>query len=160
MPNRRPVAERFWPKVDIHGPMVSLQLGPCWEWTGAQDGKGYGRLSSGGSGNGRFRAHRISYELTKGAIPPELEIDHLCRKKNCVNPAHLEAVPHQINARRGEVGKAGGRREKAKTHCPQGHPYDAIHTYTDKNGKRSCKTCKNDRRRERTQLSRHGGIVT
>jgi hypothetical protein len=34
-------------------------------------------------------AHRVSYEHYVGPIPKGLEIDHLCRVRHCVNPAHL-----------------------------------------------------------------------
>jgi hypothetical protein len=50
-------------------------------------------------------AHRAYYEDAKGAIPPHLDLDHLCRVPACVNPDHLEAVPRAINVRRGLCAK-------------------------------------------------------
>jgi predicted DNA-binding protein YlxM (UPF0122 family) len=32
--------------------------------------------------------------------------------------------------------------QKLKTHCPQGHPYDAQNTVHNKAGERSCRICK------------------
>lgn len=46
-------------------------------------------------------AHRLSYELFVGPIPDGYELDHLCRNRGCVNPAHLEAVTHRVNVLRG-----------------------------------------------------------
>jgi hypothetical protein len=40
------------------------------------------------------------YEHTYGPIPADLEIDHLCKVKACVNPDHLEAVTHAVNIQR------------------------------------------------------------
>ncbi len=45
-------------------------------------------------------AHRAEYERRFGSIPNGMEIDHLCRVKSCVNPAHLEAVTPVENKRR------------------------------------------------------------
>jgi hypothetical protein len=88
-------AERFWAKVDKKGPPSKERpdLGPCWLWTGARGQGGYGSTGKGG-------AHRKAYRLTKGPIPPDFQIDHLCYVRNCVNPAHLEAVTRLENIRR------------------------------------------------------------
>ncbi len=73
----------------------------CWLWKGGMT-RGYGVYAVWrGNRYRNTRAHRVAYELTIGFIPVGLEIDHLCRVRNCVNPAHLEAVTHRENILRG-----------------------------------------------------------
>ena len=107
----------------------------CWLWTGyINAGSGYGRFSL----NGKSReAYRIAYECFANTIPDDLELDHLCRVRNCVNPDHLEAVTHAENIRRGETGKW----QSDKTHCPHGHEYTGDNLVNEKNGGRKCRTC-------------------
>jgi HNH endonuclease len=76
---------------------------PCWLWNGTLDPKGYAdRIHLFGK---RVEAHRVLYERTQGPVPNGLELDHLCRVRSCVNPAHLEPVTHTENMRRGDVAK-------------------------------------------------------
>jgi hypothetical protein len=75
-----------------------LNNSPCWDWTGYKDEKGYGRIYK--EGLNKY-AHRYAYEHFVGPIPDNLEIDHLCRRRCCVNPEHLEAVTHRVNVARG-----------------------------------------------------------
>ena len=83
------------------------------------------------------KAHRLSYERNVGPIPDGLELDHLCRRRNCLNPQHLEAVTHQVNMLR-SMSPAG--EHARKTHCPSGHPYDEENTKHYR-GWRYCITC-------------------
>lgn len=96
-------ADRFMEKVDKDGPVPSIrpELGPCWLWTGSVTLQGYGIFGLPGASE----AHRASYLLFKGPIPEGLEVDHLCFVRPCVNPAHLEAVTHEENIRRGVAAK-------------------------------------------------------
>ena len=132
--------ERFWSKVDPHGPVPTYapHLGRCWIFTLVPTAQGYGQF---GLGNKKIAlAHRWAYEYLIGAIPPGLEIDHLCRVRRCVHPLHLEPVPQRVNALRGISPPA----ENAKrTHCQRGHPFDQANTYvvSTRPGKRLCKTC-------------------
>ena len=125
--------------------------GDCWVWMGFRNTWGYGTIKVRGE---ILLAHRVSYEEFVTAIPEGLEIDHLCRNRMCINPAHLEPVPHIVNVQRGLAGKypSNGDQERRKTHCPHGHPYDLFNTHWTKLGHRECKACwreKNQRRRRK-----------
>src|SRR5438132_812477 len=70
----------------------------CWEWQRAKQNKGYGLVAVGAK---MQLAHRVYYEAHIGPIPPDLQIDHLCGNRGCVNPHHLEPVTASENQRRG-----------------------------------------------------------
>lgn len=120
----------------------------CWEWAGAVDGRGYGRIR--GRGPAKMAVHRAAWELLVGPIPQGLELDHLCRILRCLNPAHLEPVTHLENVRR--AGLSGLAAEYAgRTRCPAGHGYDLFNTYFDPAGRRHCRKCKRARDRRRSR---------
>jgi HNH endonuclease len=73
----------------------------CWEWTGRIH-KGYPWLRLHKNPDTRVQAHRHVYELHRGPIPSELQLDHVCRNTRCVNPDHLEPVTCVVNVRRGD----------------------------------------------------------
>ena len=81
----------FWLKVE------TLSTG-CWEWTGHVNNAGYGRVKN-------DYAHRLAYEMFVGPIPDGADLDHLCRRRSCVNPAHLEPVTRSENVRRGYAAR-------------------------------------------------------
>lgn len=127
----RPVRDRLLDKVkqDASG---------CWLFEGHRNHGGYGVMAD---AQGRTRAaHRIAYEVFVGPIPAGLHIDHLCRVRNCVNPAHLEAVAQRTNTLRGVSFSAVNA---AKTHCANGHEYTPENTYYRTPTHRVCRICNN-----------------
>lgn len=130
--------DNFWAKVQ--------PTGFCWDWTAATNSAGYGLFNIKSAGT-KLRAHRISYTLLVGPIAPELEIDHLCRNRRCVNPDHLEPVTGRVNRTR--VHKTSRALPPWVTSgksltgaCIRGHAYTEENTYTRKNGGYECRTCK------------------
>ena len=141
MPNQwtgpTPISIRFWAFVDRKGD------DECWLWTGSLYGHGYGQFFLDASTH-HVPAHRVAYQLANGDIPLGLELDHLCRNRVCVNPAHLEAVSHKVNTLRGTGLPADNAR---KTHCLHGHAFTSDNTYiiakSARVGRR-CRPCHNE----------------
>lgn len=108
--------QRFWSKVDPNGPLIVVELGPCWVWTAATFAPGSG---GGTAGYGVFhlednsivRAHRFSYETFVGPIPDGELVLHHCDHPPCIRPDHLFTGDHLVNAAdRDQKGRwAGGR---------------------------------------------------
>lgn len=126
---KRNLEDRFWEKVDRRGD------DECWPWMAYTSQNGYGRI---GDCNSMLYAHRVSYELLVGPIPEGLVIDHLCKTKQCVNPAHMEPVSRAENTRRNDAPMHILRRANR---CARGH--DLLVTgYVRPDGKgRVCRTC-------------------
>lgn len=116
--------DSFWERV--------TKTDTCWLWTGSMTRDGYGQWSNKDSVFASRRVHRISYEIAHGH-PPETEIDHLCRVRNCVNPDHLEAVTRSVNVQRSWDARA-------QTHCNRGHEWTPENTRLHARG-RACREC-------------------
>jgi hypothetical protein len=140
----------FWSKVSMTGNICE-----CWIWNGAMSSLGYGGAYR---GNKTGKAYRVAFEITFGAVPTGLELDHLCRVPACVNPWHLEPVTHAENVRRGDSGRVNGARQRAKTHCPSGHEYNEENTRVY-SGKRYCKQCAERRTRETRAAQKSKGAT-
>lgn len=118
-------------------------------WVGNAAGFGsavYGRFRPGAHvQREEVGAHRWAYEHWVGPIPEGLEIDHLCRVKLCVNPAHLEPVTRAENMRRAR-----------KPLCPRGHDKtDPLNQHFDAKGRlHDCKECRRIRERARKKRVR------
>lgn len=83
----------------------------CIVWTrGCGGSRPYGAFRLRGKVH---RAHKLAYETVFGSVPDGFELDHICKNILCVNVAHLEAVTHAENMRRGSLAN--------QTHCKRGH---------------------------------------
>lgn len=74
-------AEYFWSLVD-------KSEGGCWEWRGIRHKKGYGEICVSGRHH-KKKAHRVSWELASGPVPPGIHVLHRCDNPPCVRPDHL-----------------------------------------------------------------------
>lgn len=139
------VADEFTPEDLGRFRAKVVHAGPdaCWEWTGARSTAGYGYCWFGGKTQS---AHRVAYLIARGPIPAGLHIDHLCRNRGCVNPAHMEAVEPGENTRR---GMSPGAVSVRMNRCRRGHEFTPENTYTTPGGQRMCRECCRARDRER-----------
>lgn len=90
-------------------------LEPCWIWTAYTLYNGYGRFRL----NGKTQySHRVSWEISKGPIPPKICVLHKCDTPACINPDHLflgthaDNVADKIRKGRGNDGDKNGARTK------------------------------------------------
>lgn len=90
---------RGWPPMRRFFHFVPRRpVGDCWPWMGTLNNDGYGQITISPGPN--KVAHRWVWELLKGSIPDDQHIDHICRRRDCVNPQHMEIVSHAENCRR------------------------------------------------------------
>lgn len=119
---------KFWARVRVDD--------GCWEWTGTKADNRYGKFKIRGRTMG---AHRLSLMIARGYISADLVVDHICRNRSCVNPAHLRVVTKSQNSLENSVSVTAVN--KLKTYCPRGHEYTPENTRRH-NGKRHCKACR------------------
>lgn len=106
--------ERFMDKVSPE-PMSG-----CWLWTGAMFPTGYGSFAL--TRRGVQYAHRASLVLFRGVQLPQgrmVNVDHRCRVKLCVNPDHLELVPHVENIRRRDAVRVSKKQAPPRSNATE-----------------------------------------
>lgn len=138
--------DRFTSKHSPHG--------DCWEWTAARHPSGYGKffIEKRAGRTVLAYAHRWSHEHYIGPIPDGYEVDHLCRNKWCVNPAHLEAVLPVENK----------RRVPRPITCGKGHEFTPENTaYRTRRGVRTrdCRECRRERRQRQYEQHEAPSLV-
>jgi len=118
----------------------------CWVFTGGKTTHGYGTIYTGERQH--TATHRLVYEALNGHVADDLVIDHLCRNKPCCNPKHLEAVPQQVNIRRGLANL------DVRGTCRSGkHDMTIPGAFYVANGIRGCIQCRRDGRNRRYRKS-------
>jgi len=125
----------------------------CWEWQAALDRDGYGcfRFTHEQGNKSWGKAYVFAYEYFVAPVPDQMQLDHECRNRACVNPDHLRVVTLVDNVMAGESPPA---RNARKTHCKHGHPLFGDNLYVQPStGYRYCRTCKraSEQKRKRRQ---------
>ena len=147
--------DRFWANTRKNGPWpkagsiaAERGLGQCWRWTGPLNRGGYGHTSFDGVTQA---AYVFAYKMLVGPIPVGHELDHLCRFRPCVNPAHLEPSTHAQNIKRSPI--TTGALNAQRTECRRGHPFTPENTYlTPKEGWRVCNACRKLRQAKKQEI--------
>lgn len=116
---------------------AAQQAEPCRMFTGGLL-QGYGIFYNFHGTGKRKKAHIAEWEAIHGPVPDGYVLDHLCRRRSCINPNHLELVTSVENTLRGNGPTAVNAR---KTHCVHGHALSGTNLLIDYRGRRKCKTC-------------------
>jgi hypothetical protein len=113
----KPIAERYWAKVDKRGP------DECWPWLGGKTRDGYGQIFEGPGHNKSFTptrfAHHLALEFAGVEVPPGMVRDHICKNRGCQNPAHIRVVTQYFNTTANSDAPHGVNFRK--TVCKYGH---------------------------------------
>lgn len=124
--------------------LTITDLNGCWVWQGTCRSNQYGVTVYKGV---QTTTHRVMYQIVHGLLGSDMEIDHLCNNRKCINPDHLEAVSHAENMERA--------RQK-RTTCRNGHEWNDKNTYVTqvkrKQGgyrmQRYCRVCRAKHQRD------------
>lgn len=98
----------------------------CWMWTGELTPNGYARLHGG-------MAHLIIWDFFGGQQFPRSRLHHGCRRKSCVNPAHLRPLTQKEHSQQHKTGFC-----KSGLHRLEG---DNLIAY-DRQGHTGCRACR------------------
>lgn len=127
----------------------------CWVWQGTKRSNGYGVTVYRGK---QTTTHRAMYQIVNEVLlGQDVEVDHTCNTRDCINPEHLEVVTHQENMFRGKT--------RRKT-CRNGHEWNEMNTYVTqvkrKQGgmreQRYCRLCRCQHQKD-LRKRKKGGIV-
>lgn len=119
----------------------------CIEWTGGQNGNGYGRIRNAATGKNVY-VHIKVYEDLVGPVPEGEEIAHLCENSICANPLHLMALD-PLTHRRLDL-------RVSDEVCKNGHLRTPENT-TERCGKRTCRQCERDKSNAYNARKRQNG---
>ena len=73
----------------------------CWLFQRAVTHSGYGLIRN--PAGGHVYVHKLVFESESGTLQEGAVVDHLCRKRSCCNPEHLELVSVEVNTLRAKM---------------------------------------------------------
>jgi hypothetical protein len=129
---------------------VVVRPNGCWHF--GKSRRGYATTKLFGRKNG---AHRVSWEIHRGAIPEGLFVCHHCDNPPCVNPEHLFIGTVSDNAQ-DMLKKGRGRKVPQKSTCSAGHDLLLFGVpRSDKgSGRVRCGICLRQRKKEYEERNR------
>lgn len=117
---------------------LSERDGDCLIWRGNIDYGGYGRLRI---GRQLYQVHRLAKALHDGKpYERKLHVHHVCRRRACINPEHLELLTSSEHSKRHHAENDTGL-------CKRGHSMADAYRRPD-TGTRMCRVCIADRKRK------------
>lgn len=116
----------------------------CWEYLGARDANGYGRIFVAGK---ERKAQRVFFEVFVGPLPEGARLKHhlpaeRCIGSSCCNPAHLK------------VEQTFTDFKCARRICPKGHLIDADNAVIENRGSNLLVRCRACRQQDWRTLKR------
>ena len=111
--------------------MDNFEIDPvfgCHIWQGTKTKDGYA-VHKGKA------AHKLAWIEANGPVPGGRFLDHICRRRACINPDHLEPVTQSVN----ELRKRLSYRVKI-TECQNGHKRKRFGLVTPEGGF-VCRVC-------------------
>lgn len=73
----------------------------CWIYQGKPSRAGYATVTfTRLEGKNTPYVHRLSYEYWYGPIPEGMVVHHICHRRMCINPEHLQLLSHSKNSGR------------------------------------------------------------
>jgi len=111
----------------------------CWLWVGSVRGRGYGRFWD----EKTVVAHRMSWELFRGAIPEGKYVLHRCDVPVCVNPQHLWLGTAKDNYHDMVKKKRATWQTKDFSTCKRGHKLEGGNLSPNGKQRNRCRICHN-----------------
>lgn len=147
-------------EVRLHEIGWTVTESGCWEWKGACNPSGYGKLTAKRLGIVGGLVHRLMHELRKGSIPDGQIVRHTCDNPPCCNPDHLLAGTKRDNAQ--DMMERGRSWSQTRKRCKNDHDLTlpgATRRRDCGNGfvADKCVECERDRKRRYQERKRAAG---
>lgn len=135
----------MYPERVVHRVLTNWHPeGGCWISNYSTGSHGYAQIGWNENGVRHVTvAHRVSWwAANQEVIGKGMTVDHICRRRPCINPLHLRLIPNSENASDNGMSAFRTNQEVGRS-CRKGHPLVAQST----DGRAYCRTCKAERKR-------------